>query len=321
MNKSDVSIETVHQNKIFTKKKMNRLLKEVWKYRVLYLMALPAILFYLIFAYSPMYGVLVAFKDLYFKRGIMGSPWVGFKWFEIIFNDKEFWSVFKNTIIINIYRLVLGFPAPIILALLLNEVRKAWFKRTIQTIVYLPHFISWIVLYGILQAILGNSGVVNTIFTGWGLDKIDFLSSKELFRSLIVGTGIWKEIGFSSIIYLAAITGINPEMYEAAIIDGANRWKQIMHITLPCMAPTVMLLLILTIGSMMNSDFEQVYTMLNPMVRGVGDIIDTYIMRVGISGSSFEIGTAVGLFKNVINLALLLFANFASKKITGSGIY
>jgi putative aldouronate transport system permease protein len=268
-----------------------------------------------------MYGIMVAFKDLYFKMGILNSPWVGFKWFETIFADKEFWGVFYNTIIINLYRLLFGFPAPIILALLLNEVRKVWFKKTIQTIVYLPHFISWIVIFGIFQTLLGNSGLVNSILSSLGMTQVDFLSNKQYFRGLLVASGIWKEIGFSSIIYLAAISSINSEMYEAAVIDGAGRFKQAIHITLPSMATTITMLLILTIGGMMNSDFDQVYTMLNPMVRDVGEIIDTYIIRVGISGSSFEIGTAVGLIKNIINLGLLLLANKLAKKISGNGIY
>lgn len=303
------------------KNKTKKLLTEIWKFRALYLMALPAIIFFIIFVYSPMYGVIVAFKDLYIKKGILGSPWVGLFWFNKLFSDPEFWNVFKNTLILNFYRLVFTFPAPIILALMINEVRVVSMKRTIQTIVYLPHFVSWVVIFGIIQTILGDTGLMNNLFVTLGLNKVNYLSNPSNFRSLLILTGLWKNIGFSSIIYLAAIAGISPEYYEAAIIDGATRFKQILFITLPLMATTVAMLFILNIGSMMNSDFDQVYNLLNPMVRSVGDIMDTYLMRVGIIGGSYEIGTAVGLFKNVINLFLLIIANQITKKLTGNGIY
>lgn len=295
--------------------------KRIRKYRMLYVMLLPAIVFYFIFNYIPMYGVTIAFKDFWVTKGILGSPWIGLDHFERIFAMDKFWQVFRNTIEINLLRLVFGFPAPIILALLLNEVRNRVFKRTIQTIVYLPHFISWVTIAGILFVILSQDGLVNQLIHYLGGEKINFLANNDLFRPLLITSGIWKEAGWGTIIYLAALSGINPEMYEAATVDGANRWKQVIYITLPSMVPVISILLILNFGSMMTGGFDQVFNLYNPTVYESGDIIDTYVYRIGLTQGEYSMATAIGLFLNVINFVLLILVNWTSKKLNGTGIY
>lgn len=298
------------------------LFAKMWYYRAIYLMLLPALLFYVIFCYVPMYGITIAFKDYLLSKGILASPWIGLENFHIMFGLDKFWEVMFNTFYLNILRLIWGFPAPLILALLLNEVRKAIFKRTVQTIIYLPHFISWVTIAGIVGALLSiNDGVVNEAIAMFGGNRIDFLTNSDLFRPLLVSTGIWKEVGWSTIIYFAAIAGVSVELYEAAIVDGASRWKQVWHVTLPTIAPTISILLILTMGSMMAGGFDQVFNLYNPMVYDVGDTIDTYIYRVGIGEGKFSMATAIGLFLNVINFTLLFTVNKISKRVSGVGIY
>lgn len=295
--------------------------RRIVKYKMLYLMLLPAVAFLFLFSYIPMYGASIAFKEFWITKGILGSPWVGFKHFEQIFATDKFWQVFTNTIEINIMRLVFGFPAPIILAILLNEVRHRIFKRSIQTIIYLPHFISWVTISGILFALLSNEGLVNSIVVLFGGDPVNFLTSNSMFRPLLVISGIWKEVGWGTIIFLAALSGVNPDLYEASVIDGANRWKQIVHITLPSLLPIISILLILNFGSMMSGGFDQVFNMYNPMVYESGDVIDTYVYRIGLTQGQYSMATAIGLFLNVINFVLLIAVNSAAKKMNGHGIY
>lgn len=300
----------------------NSVLKRIWSFRVLYLMLLPIIAGYLIFCYAPMYGIIIAFKDYSPLKGILGSPWAGFEYFKMILSSEGFWKVFRNTIEINLLRLLFAFPAPIILALLLNELRSRTFKRSIQTIVYLPYFISWVIIAGIMQTFLStNGGVINNIIEIFGGRPISFLTEPSLFRAILVISGIWKDAGYSAIIYLAAISSISMEMYEAAIIDGANRLKQTIYITLPCIIPTISIMLILSIGSMLHGGFDQVYNLYNPMVYEVGDVIDTFIFRTGINQARFSLATAAGLFLSITNFALLFMANKIIKRINGSGIY
>lgn len=284
-------------------------------------MLLPAIVFLFVFNYIPMYGASIAFKDFWITKGILGSPWVGFDHFEQLFKTDKFWQVFRNTIEINLLRLVFGFPAPILLAILLNEVRLKWFKRSIQTIVYLPHFISWVTISGIIFSLLSNEGLVNKVITAFGGDSVNFLTSNGMFRPLLVLSGIWKEIGWGTIIFLAALSGVNPDLYEAATVDGANRFKQIVHITLPSLLPIISILLILNFGSMMTGGFDQVFNLYNTMVYESGDVIDTYVYRIGLTQGKYSIATAIGLFLNVINFVLLIVVNSASKKMSGQGIY
>jgi len=295
--------------------------RRIVKYKMLYLMLLPAVAFLFIFSYIPMYGASIAFKEFWITKGILGSPWVGFKHFEQIFATDKFWQVFTNTIEINLMRLLFGFPAPIILAILLNEVRQRVFKRSIQTIIYLPHFISWVTISGIMFALLSNEGLVNSIIVLFGGDPVNFLTSNSMFRPLLVISGIWKEVGWGTIIFLAALSGVNPDLYEASVIDGANRWKQIVHITLPSLLPIISILLILNFGSMMSGGFDQVFNMYNPMVYESGDVIDTYVYRIGLTQGQYSMATAIGLFLNVINFVLLIAVNSAAKKMNGHGIY
>lgn len=288
----------------------------IQKNKYLFLLLAPVIIWYTVFAYGPMYGIQLAFKDYFIRDGIWGSPWVGFKHFEYLFTaSPDFWKIIKNTLIISFYHIIFGFPAPIILALLFNELRFSFFKKVAQTISYLPHFLSWIVIGGILITLLSpNSGVVNYIIQWLGFDPIYFLGSEKYFRFTLVMSGIWKEIGWGTIIYLAALASIDSQMYEAAVLDGANRWKQTLFITIPSILPVIAILLILRVGSVLDAGFDQVLTLYSPAVYGVADTLDTYVYRIGLQNFQFSLTTAVGLFKNVVGLILVLFANFITKK-------
>jgi putative aldouronate transport system permease protein len=299
---------------------------KVWRYvftnRYLYLMLLPALVFYAVFHYYPMYGAIIAFKDFNITKGILGSPWVGTKHFEYLFELEKFRTVFWNTIVISCYRLVFGFPAPIIVALLLNEIMNRAFKRTVQTVIYLPHFISWVILGGLLVNLLStDGGVVNKVIETLGGSPIGFLSDDSHFRSTLVWSMIWKEFGWNTIIYMAALAGVNPQLYEAAVMDGANRWRRIWHITIPCIRSTIVILLLLRIGSMMEAGFEQIFVLYHTGVYSVSDIIDTYVYRIGLTEGRFSLAAAVGLFKSVINFVLLIVANKLARMMGEQGVY
>lgn len=300
---------------------MNNLAKRIWKFRFIYLLMLPGLIGYIIFNYIPMGGVILAFKDYYVADGILKSPWVGLKYFKLIFSMSDFYKVLWNTLIINIERLIFGFPAPIILAIMIYEVSSVKFKKTVQTLVYLPHFISWVVIAGIITALLSSSGVVNTAITKLGFQKINFLTNPSTFRPLIIVSGIWKTTGWGTIIYLAALAGINTEIYESAYIDGATKMQRIRYITLPLILPTVSVMLILNFGQMMYGGFDQIYNLYNSVVYDVGDVLDTYLYRVGLTQGRYEMATAVGLFTNLVNMILLVTVNKVSKTISGTGIY
>jgi putative aldouronate transport system permease protein len=293
------------------------------KNKYLFLLLAPVLIWYAVFAYGPMYGIQLAFKDYFIRDGIWGSPWVGLKHFEYLFTaSPDFWKIIKNTIIISFYHIIFGFPAPIILALLFNELRFSLFKKIAQTISYLPHFLSWIVIGGIMITLLSpNSGVVNYIIQWLGFDSIYFLGSEKYFRFTLVMSGIWKEIGWGTIIYLAALTSIDSQMYEAAVLDGANRWKQTLYITLPSILPVIAILLILRVGGVLDAGFDQILTLYSPAVYGVADTLDTYVYRIGLQNFQFSLTTAVGLFKNVVGLMLVLFANVITKKMGQEGLY
>ena len=299
----------------------NAFFSKLVKYRYIYLLLLPGVLFYIIFSYIPMYGVTLAFKEYQIKPGIIGSPWIGFANFQNIFILDDFWTAFYNTLIISFQRLAIEFPIPIILALLLNEVRNAHLKRLFQTVYTFPNFLSWIVVSGIAFSVLSDDGVLNQILVTLGEQKQSLLMDASWFRPLLYMTSIWKSAGWSSIIYLAAITSINPELYEAATIDGATRLQQLVHITWPGIRSTTAILFILAIGNVMNAGFDQIFNMYNASVYSTADIIDTYIYRRTFQlGSDFGTSTAVGLFKSLINMALLLLANLSVKKIGEEGI-
>ncbi|WP_091173056.1 sugar ABC transporter permease [Paenibacillus sp. 1_12] len=285
-------------------------------------MIVPGLLFFVIFRYIPIIGSLIAFQDYNVFSGIWGSKFVGFKHFENLFMYPEFLRILSNTLLISLYQLIFGFSAPIILSLLLNEVRKMVFKRVIQTVIYLPHFLSWVIVGGLVINVLSpNYGIVNELLSYFGYEKIFFLQQPEYFRSIVVVSGIWKEVGWGTIIYLAALAGINPELYEAADVDGASKLRQVFSITLPALLPTIMVLLLLRIGNILDLGFEQIYILLNPLIKETGEIIDTYIYEVGLLGFQYSYTTAIGIFKSVIGLILIVGANQLSKKLTGNSLY
>ncbi|OCA86135.1 protein lplB [Bacillus sp. FJAT-27225] len=299
-------------------KKQNYFLKH-WQ---LYSMILPGFIFFVVFKYIPLGGIVIAFQDYNVYRGIFESPWVGLKHFINLFEYPEFYEILTNTVLISLYQLILGFPAPIILALLLNEVRKMKFKQTIQTILYLPHFLSWVIVGGLVISFLSpTSGMVNEVIKWFGGEPIFFMQEPQFFRSIVVSSGIWKEIGWGTIIYLAAMAGVNPELYEAAEVDGAGKLRQAISITLPSIMPTIIVLLLLRIGNILDLGFEQIYMLLNPLVWDTGEVFDTYIYRVGLLGGQYSYTTAIGLFKSVVGLLLLVGANKLSKRMTGNSIY
>jgi putative aldouronate transport system permease protein len=297
-------------------------LRYMWKYRTLYFLALPAVIYFIVFKYTPMLGAVIAFKDYSIFKGIIKSPWVGLKHFKDMFEYPDFLSTFANTLLINLYDLFFAFPAPIILALLLNELRNAKFKRIVQTVIYMPHFLSWVIVSGVVIGLLSpSSGAVNSIL-GWvGVEPIYFMGENSYIRSIIIGSGLWRDIGWGTIIYLAALAGVNPDLYEAADIDGANRWQQTIAITIPSILPTVMILFLLKIGNFMEFGFERVFVFLNPLNVQNGEIIDTYVYKAGLLQQQYSYTTAVGLFNSVIGLILVFIANRLSKKATGEGLF
>lgn len=283
--------------KLKSNKKKNRYLNNIRKHWMLYVMILPGILFYIVFKYIPLLGSVIAFQDFQILNGISDSPWVGFDNFRFLFSYQDFYEVLRNTAIIAFYQLVFGFPAPIILALLFNEVRLLIAKKTIQSLFYLPHFLSWVVVGGIVFELLSSQGVINAVRGLLGYQPVLFMQEEEYFRTIVVISGMWKEVGWGTIIYLAAITGINPNLYEAAVIDGANRWKQTIYVTLPLLFPTILILFLLNIGNFLELGFDQIFNLLTPMTYSVGDIIETYVYRAGVLQGQYSLTTAIGLFQ------------------------
>jgi len=300
----------------------NKILKNYWSNRYIVAMLYIGLIYYAIFCYVPMYGIQIAFKDYKFLKGITGSPWVGLENFKMLFIGSGFLEVFKNTLIISFYKLLFGFPTPIILALMLNEVYNVRFKRVVQTISYLPHFISWVIISGILLQVLSpSSGAVNYIIKLLGFEPIFFMGDSKWFRFTLITSSIWKNIGFSSIIYLATVSSINTELYEAAYIDGATRLKRIIHITIPGLMPVIMIQLILSVGSIINDDFDQIFNMYNEAVYNVADVIGTYTYRMGLVNLQYGFSTAVSLSKNVIAFILIVFTNIVTSRYSEYGIW
>ncbi len=294
------------------------------KYGALTLMFIPVVLYFFIFKYIPMGGIVIAFKDFIVTKGIFGSQWVGLENFEKAFRLGTFRRSVTNTLTISGLKLLINFPAPIILALMMNEVTHLRFKKTVQTISYLPHFLSWVVLAGMFQQLLSpNNGPVNAILRDvFGVkESIYFLGSNEYFRATLVVTDLWKNAGWSSIIYLATIAGIDPTLYEAATVDGATRWQCTRYITLPSLASTIVIMLILSVGSIMDAGFDQVFNLYNSAVYKTGDIIDTYVYRYGLGEMKYSFATAVGLFKNIIAFILVVGTNLITRRISGEGIW
>ncbi|MDF2835897.1 MAG: sugar transporter permease [Paenibacillus sp.] len=286
------------------------------------IMMIPGLLYYLLFHYVPMAGILIAFQDYNLMKGIWGSPWVGLENFRNIFQSPDFPLIMKNTLVISVYRIVFNMLPDVMLALMLNEIRSQWFKRIVQTITYGPHFLSWIIVYGIVFSLFApGSGLFTTFFRDMGWGELNLLTDADYFRPLLIGSDLWKNVGFGAIIYLAALAGINQELYEAAVVDGAGRWRQMWHITLPGIRSVFVLLLILRLGSILDAGFDQVYIFLNARVYDVGDIIDTWVFRQGLEQLNFSIAAATGVFKSVIGLIFILGANKLAKKVGGSGIW
>lgn len=284
------------------------------------LIALPVV-YYLVFHYAPMYGIIVSFKDYNIVKGIIGSPWAGFKWYEKFLTDPYFWKVVRNTFLLSLENIIWGFPFPIIIALLLNEVRNRKFKKAIQSVTYLPHFISTVVVCGMLVSILSSDGLVNNLIRALGGETKQFLMYPEYFRTIYVVSEIWQKAGWTSIIYLAALTGIDASILDAATIDGANRMQRIRHVTLPAITPTISTLLIMDLGKMMNLGYEKVLLLYNGSTMETADIIATYVYRRGILQNSFSYATAVGLFQTVIGVVLLVMANKVSKKLSETSLW
>jgi len=285
-------------------------------------MAIPGLLYYLIFHYLPMFGLVIAFKDYNLLKGVWESDWVGLKHFKTIFASYDFSIILKNTVLISLYRILFNMFPDIIFALILNEVRVRWFKRTIQTITYGPYFLSWVIVYSLVFALLSpDAGLLTVLLRELGLGSSDLLINKDFFRPLLIISDIWKNTGFGAILYLASLATINPDLYESAVVDGAGRWRKMWHITLPGIRNIIIMMLILRMGQMLDAGFEQVYIFLNARVYATGDIIDTWVFRRGLENLEFSIASAVGFFKSVVGLVLVLGANKLARKFNGSGLW
>ncbi|MGZ9586504.1 ABC transporter permease [Paenibacillus marinisediminis] len=297
--------------------------KRILQHKYLYFMLLPCLLYFIVFHYLPMSGLVLAFKEYKFNMGIFGSPWVGFEYFTQFFNDYQFTLLIKNTLIISCMKLFVGLPFPIILAILFNEVRHKKFKAISQSISYLPHFLSWVVVVGMLQRILApDTGLLNEAIGMFGGDSSTFyMMEGEYFYSIMFWSHIWKGIGWDSIIYLAAISGINPELYEAGKIDGTNKWNEIWSITIPSITPTIVILFILSLGSILSAGFDQIYLLRTPGNMHLSEILDTYIIRVGLQNGQFGYATAVGMIQGVIGFILVVTANKISRKVSETSLW
>lgn len=305
-----------------SQRQTSRLWKRVAKYKYIYILALPSIVYFLIFKYAPMWGILLAFQDYSPFRGFWNSEWVGFEHFKTLFTHDMFWVLLRNTLGINLMSLVFFFPLPILLALMLNEVRIDPVKRIIQSIVYLPHFLSMVIIVGFTYFFLSvDTGLVNKGLMSMGFEPISFMTNPNYFWGLLTAQSIWKEVGWGTIIFLAAIAGVDQQLYEAAIMDGAGRARQLWHITLPAIRSTIVILLIMRVGHMMDVGFEQVLLMLNPLVIPVGEVFDTYVYKQGILSGQTSYSIAVGLFKSIVGLVLVVMANRLAKKFGEDGLY
>jgi putative aldouronate transport system permease protein len=288
----------------------------------LYLIIMPIIAYFIVFKYIPMVNSVIAFKDYSVVKGIWGSPWAGFKHFELFFNNPIFWDLIRNTVLLSLYHLIAGFPIPILLALALNEVRNGLFKKAVQMVTYAPHFISTVVMVSMIMLMLSPKlGIVNVALRTLGLGDIDFLGNSDLFRSVYVWSDIWQTAGYSAIIYLAALAGVDPSLYEAARVDGASRIQKIIHIDLPGIMPTTVIILILNLGGIMSVGFEKTYLLQNPLNLQTSEVIATYVYKVGLLNANFSFATAVGLFNSVINLGLLVLVNEFAKRISKSSLW
>lgn len=300
----------------------SRLAKNIQKNWILYLMILPPVIYYLVFAYAPMYGVQLAFKNYEVKKGIWGSPWVGLDHFKRFFKSYNFGLLIQNTIGISVYSLLVGFPIPILFALMLNYIKNKYLKKTVQMVSYAPYFISTVVMCGMIVIFLNpDTGVVNSLGNLVGLKPIDFMANPKMFKSIYVWTGVWQGMGWNSIIYISALSGVDYQLHEAAIVDGASKLKRIWHVDLPSIKPTIIMLLILQMGSLMSVGFEKVFLLQNTLNKQAASVISTYVYEVGLINSDYGYSTAIGLFNSVINLVLIVAANQACKKIADESLF
>lgn len=297
------------------------LARSVKKYNQLYILFIPAAVYFVMFHYIPMAGTIIAFKDYNPIKGLIDSPWAGLKYFKQAFTDYYFWRVLRNTIILSLMRIFLAFPVPIILALLLNEIRNLTFKRSVQTIVYLPHFVSWVIMGAIILNFLSLKGVINNVIELLGGERIYFMSKPDYFRPIVVVTAIIKEAGWGTILYIAAITGINPEIYDSALVDGANRFQRMIYVTLPGISNTIVMLFILQFGGLLAESFDQIYMLSNSLVMETADVIPTYVYRTGILNGRYSYTTTVGLFQSLVGLGLILGADRLFKKLNTEGLF
>ncbi|MZQ84640.1 ABC transporter permease subunit [Paenibacillus sp. 5J-6] len=317
--RAEIELQTAHAKPIT---KGSGRLKLILSNYDMYLLLVPGLIFLLLFKYAPMYGIVIAFQDFNIFDGFTGSKWVGLDQFEKLIHSEEFYQVFINTLLISLYKIVLLFPIPIIIALFLNEVRKVFFKKTIQTIIFLPHFLSWVIISGLFINILSpTGGLVNNVIQWFGGEPISFFLDNQFFRSVVVFTAGWKESGWNAIIFIAAIAGIEQEQYEAASIDGAGRIRQMLYITLPGIVPTIILILILRLGYLLEAGTEQILTMYNSVVYSSGDVIGTFVYRQGLGQQDYSFSTAVGLFNSVVGFILIVAGNELSKKLIKRSIW
>lgn len=301
---------------------LSNLGRRITRDKYLLLLFAPAFIYFVIFRYVPMFGLVISFKDYNLMKGIWESEWAGLKWYIQFFNNPDAFIIIRNTFLLGIYRLLFGFPFPILLAIMLNEIRLSMFKRFVQTVSYLPHFISTVVVAGMVTIFLSpTTGVVNQIIGFFGVSPINFLQEAGWFRTIYIASDIWQDIGWSSIIYLAALAGIDPRLYEAADIDGAGRWKKMVNVTLPGIMPAMIILLILNIGKMIDIGFEKVFLLYNPATYETADIISTYVYRVGIVQGNFAYGTAIDLFMGIISLIFVVSANSASRRLGDTNLW
>jgi putative aldouronate transport system permease protein len=318
----DANTITEPRKKLNVAPKSGSRLSHFWKFRWLYVFMIPGLLYFFVFKYMPMWGLIMAFKNYRPHLGIMESEWVGLAHFVRFFSLPDFWMLFRNTLLLALYDLVIFFPLTILMAIMLNEIRKEWFKKSVQTIVYIPYFLSWVVIVGITHILLSvEGGVVTEMLTQFRSNPVDFLTSPDWFRPLIVMQMIWKDAGWGTIIFLAALAGVNTQLYEAARLDGANRFRLIWHITLPSIRNIIVILLILRLGNFLDLGFEQIFLMVNSLNREVGEVFDTYVYRTGLVQGQFSYSAAVGLFKAAVGLVLVMGANWIAKKFGEEGLY
>ena len=296
--------------------------RRAWRMRDFYILLAPAVVLLFVFKYIPMYGISIAFVDYNIVRGVLGSTWNNFKWFDWVFNDPFFWRVLRNTVILAVLRTIFSFPAPIILALLLNEVRVTPYKRTVQSVSYLPHFLSWIVLSGIVRELLSmQSGVVPYLMEQVGMEPFSVLTTPEIFRALIMTVTIWQSVGWGTIIFLAALSGVDVQLYESAAIDGTNRWQNVIHITIPALVPVITILFLLSVGNILEFGFDPIFNLYNSNVYEKVDVFETLVYRSGIEGARYSYATAVQLFQNAVGLVVLVGANQIVRRYSEYGVW